>query len=345
MNTARSAKLFFAFAIVAIIGLLWLAYFYFTLAPVTALVELPGTASSTTPMAHEPSLVVVEPGDGLDEIGSTLAGAGVIRSESAFKMYSILSGSAHQLKPGLYTVSPASSTTEIVRLLVAGPTKEITVVIPEGETLASIERTLVRYGVIRTGAFAKIKITDFYDQYPFLLGARTFEGFLFPDTYRFYFDSDPTVVIETMLNNFSARVDPLISDGATVDYASIPITRRGIYSIKDITTIASMIEKEVPDSAERKLVADIIYRRLRIDMPLQIDATTQYAATHGEHYDTYQYYGLPPGPIASPGLDAIDAALNPKSSSYLYYLSDPETKKTIFAKTFEEHKANKLKYL
>ena len=110
--------------------------------------------------------------------------------------------------------------------------------------------------------------------------------------------------------------------------------------------IASMIEKEIPLSSERPLVAGVMYQRLRIDMPLQIDATTLYAKeVKNARYDTYQFYGLPPTPISNPGLDAIWAAAHPQESEFLYYLSDPRTKKTIFGKTIDEHNENRAKYL
>jgi UPF0755 protein len=326
-----------------ILGLLWLAYFYFTLAPVAATFDMPGSATSTPVTGGVP--IVIEKGEGIREIAQELAGEQLIRSISAFKLYAILSGNAHQLKPGLYTFTQASSTIEIIRSLVAGPAKEISVLIPEGMSLAEIDATMARYGVLHAGAISKSRVTDYYEKYPFLRGARSLEGFLFPDTYRFYFDSKPEAVITAMLDNFSARVAALIADGTTIDWDNIPITRRGIFNSLEVATIASMIEKEVPFSTDRRIVADIMYRRLKISMPLQIDATRDYAKTHGASYNTYERYGLPPGPIANAGIDAFEAALNPKSSTFLYYLSDPKTKNTIFAKTFEEHKANILKYL
>lgn len=343
MALSRVFKYWIVLAVVFIIGLLWTTYFYFTLAPVAVSFDLPGTTAPVA--ASEITPVVIERGTGLREIADDLAGKGLIRSVSAFKLYAIMSGNAHQLKPGLYPLSPASSTTEIIRFLVAGPAKEISVLIPEGATVADAEAQLARYGVIHPGAISKLRVTDFYDDFPFLLGTRSFEGFLFPDTYRFYFDSDPSLVVRTMLTNYAARVSPLIADEGRVDWDSIPVSRRGIFTSLQITTMASMIEKEVPYSIDRKMVADVMYRRLKLGMPLQIDATVDYAKKRGDQYDTYLHYGLPPGPISNPGVDAIDAALNPRSTQFLYYLSDPKTKHTIFSKTFEEHKANKEKYL
>ena len=123
---------------------------------------------------------------------------------------------------------------------------------------------------------------------------------------------------------------------------------------KDIVIMASLIEKEVPDSDDRKIVSGILWKRLDIGMPLQVDAVFPYLTGRREilsddlkidsPYNTYLYKGLPPGPIANPGLDAIEAARNPKSSSYFYYLSGKDGK-THFAKTFAEHLKNKEKYL
>jgi len=343
MALSRSVRVWFFFAMAMIVGLLWLAYFYFTLAPVAAEFDLPGT-ETTTP-AKENTPIVIERGIGLEEISALLQKERLIRSASAMKVYAILSGNAHRLKPGFYTFSPSSSTQEIIQAIVSGPIKEITILFPEGQTAVEVDSELSRYGVIKNGALLRLNVADFYDEYPFLRGARSFEGFLFPDTYRFYFGSSPETVVKAFLSNYASRVGPRVSDGGDINYESIPIARRGVFTSLQITTIASLIEKEVPDSVDRKLVADIIYRRLKLDMPLQIDATVDYAKLHGERYDTYKQYGLPPSPIANPGLDAIDASLNPRSSSYLYYISDPKTKKTIFSKTFDEHKENIQKYL
>lgn len=325
-----------ALPILLLMGLLWLAYFYFTLSP-----------SFTEVSEGKPAeTFLIQKGDGLAEIAQKLEIGGYIRSESSFKFYSLMTGSGHQLKPGLYNVSAASSTQEIVRMLVAGPSKEIEVLITEGERLKDIDARLSDMGIIKKGSFVNMQMDTLRTKYPFLLGARSLEGYLFPDTYRFYFDSAPEDAAAHFLDNFSAKVAPLISDGDTVDYDGIPITRRGIYSINQIVSVASLLEKEVPESADRRMVADIIYRRLKIGMALQIDASVDYAKSIGEsRYDTYEFPGLTPGPISNPGLAAIDAALNPKANQYLYYLSDPKTKKTIFSKTFDEHKANKLKYL
>lgn len=340
MALSRSFKFFIALGCALVVGLLWLTYLFFNLSPLAGGTLDDGTAVSTSSVPF-----VVERGEGFRAVASSLEEAGLIRSASTFKLYSILSGNAHQFKPGFYSFSAASSSIEIIRTLVAGPSKEISVLIPEGKTLAQIDETLASYGVIKRGTLRSLKPSEFVDKYPFLEQAVSLEGFLFPDTYRFFFGSDARDVARSMLDNFVAKINPLVTDEGKTEYESIPVLRRGIFNLNEIITIASMIEDEVPHTTDRPIVADIMYRRLRINMALQIDATTLYAnAIKNPAYDTYKQPGLPPGPISSPGIDAITAALNPKSSPYLYYLSDPKTDKTIFSKTFEEHIENQKKY-
>jgi UPF0755 protein len=309
--------------LIVVVLLLWLPYYAYMLNPVLQLDPNLGPA--------EPVEFAVGKGAGLKEISTALEGEQLIRSAQFFRFYSFFTGQAHQLKPGVYSISAASSTTEIVKQIVAGPPNEIEVRVLEGATLREIDAQLSAIGVLEPGALTAFSLASTTDIYPFLEKAKSLEGFLFPDTYRFYYGSKPALVVKAFLDNFQEKVAQTIIDSRK--------------SFNDVLTVASMIEKEVPDSDDRRLVSGILYKRLSIDMPLQIDATLPYAQLNGELYDTYKYYGLPPGPIGNPGLDATSAALSPKTSTYLYYLSDPETDKTIFSKTFEEHVANKEKYL
>ncbi len=306
-----------------VVFLLWIPYYVFMLGPTMSVAPELGPVQTVT--------ISIERGDGLRDISTMLESRELVKSAQFFRFYSFFSGRAHQLKPGIYEISPASSTTEIVKQLVAGPANEVEVRIAEGATVREIDNQLAQVGVIRAGELLALTVASATVDYPFLAKAKTLEGFLFPDTYRFYYGSKPEMVVRAMLDNFGQKAAQIIIDSRK--------------SFNDVLTIASMLEKEVPDHDERKTVAGIMYKRLSIDMPLQIDATLPYAEINGERYDTYAYYGLPPGPIGNPGLDAILAALSPRASHYLYYLSDPETGKTIFSKTFEEHKANKARYL
>jgi UPF0755 protein len=177
--------------------------------------------------------------------------------------------------------------------------------------------------------------------------AQNLEGHLFPDTYQFYTDGNVEEVIQEMTTDFNAKAGPLLISAPT-----------------STLIIASIVEKEVPNQQDQEIVAGIILKRLADGMPLDIDATVCYAKLLAaptsttqacslttldfkidSPYNTYLNKGLPPGPIGNPGTSAITAALHPQSSPYFYYLSDPATGKTIFAKTLDEQNQNRVKYL
>ncbi len=200
------------------------------------------------------------------------------------------------------------------------------ITIREGSTILDINKQLFSYGVLDDA-----KLPD------------DLEGYLFPDTYEFYVPSDLEMVKQKFIKNFNAKVPQLISKNK---------------NLKEILTVASIIEKEVPDSKDRLIVSGIIWKRLERNYPLQIDATVCYIKKPApcssitkkdfsidSPYNTYLNKGLPPGPISNPGLDSIKAALNPKKSQYWFYLSDPKTNKTIFSVDLDEHNQNIVKYL
>lgn len=177
------------------------------------------------------------------------------------------------------------------------PLAQIRITIPEGFTKEDVAG--------RFGPFMN------FDRDNFLQLAR--EGYLFPDTYFFNGDEKEEEIIGRMENNFKEKVGEVEPE---------------------IVIMASLLEKELPVSGDRKIVSGILWKRLEIGMPLQVDVAS----------DTYLSKGLPLAPICNPGLDAINAALNPIETDYLYYLSGKDGK-THFAKNFEEHKLNKAKYL
>lgn len=203
---------------------------------------------------------------------------------------------------------------------------KVKVTIPEGATVAEVNALLEQKGVLAEDLPGGL------------------EGYLFPDTYEFFVSSSPEVVSTKFEENFNRKVRPLLPpDTSEAD-------------LKKILVKASLIEREVPDSSDRKIVAGIMEKRLKTNIPLQMDASLCYgkpspclpqAADKGirSPWNTYLYTGLPPGPIANPGLDAIISAMNPVASPYWYYLSDPRTGKTVFSKTLDEHNTNIVKYL
>lgn len=290
----------------------------------------------------------IKSGQGLAEIAGNLEEAGIIRSKNSFEIYAIFSGSAHLLKPGNYLLDFSSSAPSILRKIVGGPEKEIQAVITEGMSLADIDKRLAAAGVFPLGALKGFNFAPVKKDYEFLSGKKSLEGFLFPDTYRFYAGSDVESVARKFLDNFNKKVWPILKPQQ---------------NFFEKLVLASLIEKEVPDSGDRKIVSGILLKRLSAGMALQVDATLVYAKCGGSFvtcensavgrndlsldspYNTYLNKGFPPGPICNPGLDAISAALNPKKSGFLYYLSDPKTQKTIFSATFEEHDENRSEYL
>lgn len=156
------------------------------------------------------------------------------------------------------------------------------------------------------------------------LPGENLEGFLFPDTYKFPVNVNGSEVVKIMKENFEKKLTPELRE---------EIARQG-KTIEQIVIMASLLEKEVRTKEEKELAADVLWKRLGAGMPLQVDAEKW----------TYENLGLPPEPIANPGLESIRAAVYPKSSEYWYYLSTPDGK-TIFNKTLKEHNLAKAKYL
>ncbi|OGY63810.1 MAG: hypothetical protein A3B92_03420 [Candidatus Harrisonbacteria bacterium RIFCSPHIGHO2_02_FULL_42_16] len=298
--------------------------------------------------------VEILPGAGFKEIAELLENQKIIRSQNTFLIYGILSGSAHLLKPGNYLLSAGSSTPAVILALIRGPKIDREITFPEGVTLKDMDAMLAREGILPAGALSKFSVKNLAKGYEFLLNAKNSEGFLFPDTYRFFLNSNTEQVVKKFLDNFEKKAKPLFRD------------EKGEMRDGDIfekLIVASLLEKEAPDFKDRQLIAGIIYKRLGAGIALHIDATITYAKCGGTFvtcadpkvyrrdldfsspYNTYLYNGLPPGPIGNPGLEAIKAALNPVKSDYLYYLSAPKTKKTIFSRDLEEHIENRAEYL
>ena len=292
------------------------------------------------PVRAEGKTFVVRPGDGFRDIADRLAQARLIRSAAAFKFLSVITGSAGAIKPGCYLLRSDASSATILKTLVRGDGREIEVRIPEGASLYETDSLLAENGILERGALT---------QFAAALSPENTEGRLFPDTYRFFIASEPRDVVQKFLAAFEEKAQPLLDQNPKKAQANL--------------ILASLIEREVPDMHDRRVVAGMLLKRLASKMPLQVDATVCYAkeirdghdgACHpitasdlkiDSPYNTYLYAGLPPGPIGSPGREAIQAALTPLDSPYWFYLSDPLTKKTIFSVTLEEHAANRAKYL
>ncbi len=228
--------------------------------------------------------------------------------------------------------------------------EEKTLTIIEGWNLDNLELYLTKQGFSDANQLSDLKIKDYSADYEFLLSApanASLEGYLFPDTYRVYTDATLDDLIRKMLDNFDYKLDNPWRE---------EISRQG-KTIHQIVTMASIIEKEVSASTDRAIVSGIFWQRIKIGQPLESCATLAYilgeykaqysqADTQIESpYNTYRRYGLPPGPIASPGQASIRAAIYPEKSDFHYFLTRPDTGATVYSRTFSEHVANKVKYL
>lgn len=288
----------------------------------------------------------VEPQESVVNIAKKLFDNELISSKFTFLIYSIFSGNFSRFQPGTYVVSQMPTVRDIVSLLIGGP-GDVEVVIYPGMTLKEIDERLTQSGVIEEGSLLALDPATLADDFVFLSSAQTLEGFLMPDTYRFYANDSAQNAARVMLKHFLEQAKELL----TYDKEKIMQT----------IIIASMIEKEVIFEEEKPIVAGIIQNRLKAGMALQIDASVRYGTCQGRFtqckelgrsdfsvdtpYNTYLYQGLPLTPISNPTRSSIDAALSPASTPYFYYLSDPQTGKSIFSKTFEEHNKKRAQYL
>lgn len=292
---------------------------------------------------------VVPKGLSAVSIGDKLEKEGFIRSAFAFKFLVQLSGKSNSIKAGQFTLSPSFTTTQIIDELTKEPSG-VWVTIQEG----------LRREEIAVKFAKNLKKSD-EDQglfiQEFLSLSKGEEGFLFPDTYLLPKATTAPAALKILKTTFERRVDQRLQADASLS---------GL-SLAEVITLASIIERETKTDSERPVVSGILLNRLKIGMALQTDATVQYAAAGvrckvqgakcqwwqpvsredleiNSSYNTYKFSGLPPGPIASPGLSSIKAAVYPESSDYLYYLHDREGK-VYYAKTLEEHNENVRRYL
>lgn len=248
---------------------------------------------------------------------------------------------------GEYYLSPTLSSREIALRITTGQvlSQDIRVTFPEGFTARQMANRLTELDLPGDVFFSlAMKPQDVWrSEFPFLQSLPPevgLEGFLFPDTYRFDRQASAETIIYTMLEVFKKKAWPLFAEQTTL-------------SAYETLVLASIVETEVRSDQDRALVAGLFLQRLAIGQPLQSDATVKYVLGFSkiQHsfeetrtdspYNTYIHKGLPPGPIANPGLSSLTATLHPAKNEYLYFLSDTQTGETVFSKTFEEHVRNK----
>ncbi len=302
----------------------------------------------------------IEPGEGVHAISRNLKQAGLIDSSFIFESYIWLLRSDQKIIAGRYQLNRNQNIPQITKAIMAGPDQQpdqLTFI--EGWNRHEYADALTKAG-FHGDAFLTITASstlwrDDYQLTDAVPLGHTLEGFLFPDTYQVARDSDEITLVSKMLANFERKVTPqMIQDMIKQN--------RSLY---EVITMASIIEKEVPQASDRKMIADIFWKRLEANIGLQSDATVNFAKCSRSDdfvacekttrstasdlqidspYNTYKYRGLPPGPISNPGLDSIMATLYPTANDYYYFLTDLKGK-VYYARNLEEHKKNRELYL
>lgn len=294
----------------------------------------------------------IAPGQGLRAVAAGLAAEGYVPSALALELYGRHQGYAGRLQAGRYLIPTGTTPVALLERIVSGDAvfDEITVTIPEGWSLDDIESYFEELGLFSRERFQQAAVMqDAYRDFRIVSDLEDdtiLDGYLWPDTYRIFADSTPESIVRRML----AAADQRISAGMLAE-----IERQG-RTLHDVLTLASIVQKEAAGVGEMPDVAGVFWNRLEIWMPLESDATVNYvlgtnklqptfADTAVEHpYNTYENYGLPPGPIGNPGIEAIRAAINPADHEFLFFLHKP-TREIVLSRTFGEHLDNKARYL
>lgn len=274
-------------------------------------------------------IVEVAEGDSFYGILDKLSEEGKIKNKFLVKLYLKICGIKPEVLEGTYKLNKSMTLNEFVNLLTDSNKDKVYITIPEGYTIDDIAEKLEENNICNSKEF--IDSVKNYELPKYISNnpnkRYNLEGFLFPDTYSFNKNENADFIIKTMLNRFEKVWQEIVED------LNISIPEE---EIEKKVNVASIIEKEAVVDSERSFISSVIYNRIAIGMPLQIDATVIYS--YGYHiekmyekyleidspYNTYMYYGLPIGPISNPGRASLMAALKPKETYYLYYLLESE---------------------
>lgn len=289
------------------------------------------------------------------QVADDLQREGVIASAWRYRLYELMNVGARHPKPGDYVLRRGQSYRDIARMLALGPgRREVEIRLIEGKTIDDLADRLLSQEAIpladtralvgRSADRAPFDL-KFREDFPVLQkvpSGRSLEGYLFPETYRVWGDQLPEGLVRKQLQEFQDRFG-----AAVITNKSAPLK-----TLDEVVILASIVEAEVRDDADRRIVAGIFMNRLRDGMALQTDATLSYLTKSGRArstsadlsidspYNTYKYRGLPPSPINNPGESALNAVLNPVASEYRFFLTDAAGK-VYYARTLEEHTANR----
>lgn len=335
--TARVGRLFFSLALVCVCfaGFLWWA------------------------TRISPGSVMIAPEDSITRVAEKMRDAGIIRSSFFVRGYIKIFMPSAKIFPGVIVIPRACGWVCAVNVMMNADANHARITFPEGDDLRDIKRRFAAIDVVAANTLFSITGRPAYtarsgsvsrdvtlsQTFLFLKAVPpdiSFEGYLFPDTYVYDAGQGARGLVTMMLRAFDAKImKPFRAD----------IVASG-HSLHEIVTVASLLEKEVKSFEDRAMVADIIWRRFAVGMPLQLDASVQYVVngsgrftTSAERaidspWNTYKYRSLPVGPISNPGVDSVRAALHPVANGYWYYLTGPDGA-VHYARTLDEHALNK----
>jgi UPF0755 protein len=292
----------------------------------------------------------IEKGETVNDIADKLEKDDIIDSKFVFEMYIRFEKKQGNIQAGEYVLTPMNIVDLVETFSFGKLDNEINLTIIEGWSTKDIISGLEKNGFSGEKFLAALDFDTLKSEYLFLEDFNkltNLEGFIFPDTYRVYKDSSEDEIIKKIFDNFAQKITPAM-------LTEIKSQNKNLY---DILKMASIIEMEVPDEEDRRIVSGLLWKRLDQGMLLQVDSSLKYeigkknknSLTFEElkidsPYNTYKYSGLPPTPIGNPGMSAIRAAIYSKKSDYWFYLSDKEGN-TIFSRNLDEHNANIRKYL
>lgn len=301
----------------------------------------PAEVAADAESVNERSIQVkIREGTSTAEIAEKLAERGVIKSKLKFRILARLRGYDDKLRPGSYTFTANMEDEEVFAKLLTGEKRLIKFTIPEGFGVKEIAERLQNLDLVEKDEFLKAAADfapyDYMKKHENVFYAA--EGFLFPDTYAVESDMEINEILDLMAKTFDDKLKPYMRKQAA---------DMGL-SIYDLITLASLVEREVRFPEDRPIVAQVLLKRLKLNMPLQTDATLQYLMDTPKEdvsiedtqidspYNTYQHMGLPPGPIANPGMASIEAVLHPADTEYLYFVADRRGH-NHYTTTYEEH--------
>ncbi len=310
-------------------------------------------------------IFTIESGEGVNAISRNLKNEGLLDNSLIFETLLWLKNNESKIQAGEYHLQDTQSINDLIKTLITGEAviNEIEIKILEGWNLRDVGFYLENQGIAQAEELWELVgfpgvdhelatdlslPIDYAADYEFLKEKPknlSYEGYLFPDTYRIFKNTTVKDIVIKMLNNFDKKItSKMLGDIKNQDK-----------TLYEILTLASIIEKEGDTPENKKKVAGVYHNRLEIGMALQADPTVNYITgkttdrpTYEDietdnHYNTYMYPGLPPGPITNPGLDSIKAAIYPDRNNYFYFINTPDGE-MVFAKTFDQHKANRVKY-